>query len=149
MRTDLNKLLFDGLYMLTLTTDYIGVIVATIVAMIVGFIWYLPQLFGTMWAKELGKDLKRMQKEMGKAMGAGFISALITAFMLSTFIRSLYATPTIMQGLAVGLAIWFGFFATMEMILMAFEGRSMRLFLIGVSHHLAVLIVVSIVLVLI
>ena len=36
--------------------NYLAVILATIAAVVVGFVWYSPALFGNQWAKLRGMD---------------------------------------------------------------------------------------------
>jgi hypothetical protein len=61
--------------------NWIAVIVAAVVNMVVGALWYSPQLFGKQWAKVLGKKVS----DMGSA-NTGYavttIGALIQAWVL-------------------------------------------------------------------
>lgn len=128
--------------------NLVAVVVAAIVAMIVGFVWYSKPLFGDMWMKQMKINQKEMQKMRGKAMVIASIAALLTACVLAVLMKSLGAT-TITAGLTVAFWIWVGFFLTLEMVRMAFEGTSMSLFLISIFHHIVALSAMSIVLVLI
>ncbi|WP_158846462.1 DUF1761 domain-containing protein [Algibacter sp. L1A34] len=58
----------------------IALLVAAISALVVGFIWYNPKVFGTIWMKEAGMSVENMK---GGNMAKIFIMAFIFAFLLA------------------------------------------------------------------
>ena len=54
--------------------------VAAILALLVGFIWYNPKVFGTIWMKEAGISAENMK---GANMAKIFIMSFIFAFLLA------------------------------------------------------------------
>ncbi|MCL5127221.1 DUF1761 domain-containing protein [Algibacter sp. L4_22] len=58
----------------------IALLVAAISALVVGFIWYNPKVFGTIWMKEAGMSAENMK---GANMSKIFIMAFIFAFLLA------------------------------------------------------------------
>ncbi len=65
----------------------IAVIVAALSTFIVGFIWYNPKVFGTIWMQESGMtEEKAKQGNMVKIFGLTLIFSLMIAFMLPTFV---------------------------------------------------------------
>jgi hypothetical protein len=58
----------------------IALLVAAISALVVGFIWYNPKVFGTVWMKEAGMTEENMK---GANMAKIFIMAFIFAFLLA------------------------------------------------------------------
>lgn len=63
--------------------NFMAILVAALSSFVVGFIWYNPKVFGTIWMKEIGMtDEKAKQGNMLKIFGFTFIFALLFAFMM-------------------------------------------------------------------
>ena len=67
---------------LTAGVSFAGVIVGTVVAFLVGWLWYSPLLFGKRWAHDQGLDLGTAQDMPFAAMGAQFAGL----FLMSWFV---------------------------------------------------------------
>jgi len=67
---------------LTMGVSWLGVIVGTVVAFLVGWLWYSPLLFGKRWARDQGLDLGTAQDMPFGAMGAQFVGL----FLMSWFV---------------------------------------------------------------
>lgn len=132
--------------MLSFAVNYVAVIVAAIVAMVIGFVWYSPLFFGKVWTEQTGMKMGK-GKGMGKSMLIALISSLITAFVLDVIIQTAGVT-TVTQGLIVAGVVWLGFVVSYQMVRMAFEKTSMNFFLEEVAHHLLVFCIMSIIFVL-
>lgn len=130
--------------MLPVNINYWAVLVAAILSMPVGALWYSPILFAKPWMKETGKKMSEMR---GATTGyvLAFVAELITAYVLAHIIQYAQAT-TLLQGLATAFWVWIGFVATAMAVNYTFEGRSQKLYLITAFHHLAVLLVMGAVL---
>ena len=63
--------------------NWIALVVAAILPLVTGFIWYHPKVLGTAWMKETG-----MTEEKAKTMNPGktYGLAVIMAFLLALFI---------------------------------------------------------------
>jgi len=131
--------------------NWLAVVDAAIVAMIVGFIWYSPPLFGNGWMDEVMKGTKRSAKDMKKGMMKGmamaFVAALISSWILATLVKSTQST-TFMSALKLGAGVWAGFYVSLEIVRFSFGGQSMKLFWINVFHHLVAVSAMATVLVL-
>lgn len=49
--------------------NYVAILLASIVSMVLGFLWYSPMVLGKQWMKEKKispESMKKSQKEMGK-----------------------------------------------------------------------------------
>src|SRR3989338_8277783 len=92
--------------------DYLAILLAGIVTMVIGFLWYGP-LFSKPWMKEMGvKDIKKGQSGMGKTYAVSFVLSLLTAYILThvmTFSESFYGYPLMTTGLTSALSMWLGF----------------------------------------
>lgn len=60
--------------------NFIAVIVAALVPLVMGFIWYNPKVMGNAWLKEAGVDEEKMK---GANMGVIFGLTLVFSFMLA------------------------------------------------------------------
>ena len=126
----------------------VGILAASVVAMIVGMVWYSPPLFGNLWMEAMGVNPKKAPKMDPKSFGGAFLGALLSASVLAVLIKGLLAL-TIMDGFAVALWVWLGFYVALELVALSFSAkRSVKLFLVNIGHHLVALLAMSAVLVL-
>ncbi len=69
--------------------NFIALLVAAIVTLVVGFIWYHPKVFGTIWMKEnnfTAEDLKK--GNMLKIFGLTYLfSLMITMILTNQYFR--------------------------------------------------------------
>lgn len=67
--------------------NLLAVLVAALSSFGVGFIWYNPKVFGTIWMEESGMtDEKAKKANMAKIFGLTFVYAFMLAFMMSTIV---------------------------------------------------------------
>ncbi len=94
--------------------NYFAIIVAAIIYVVIGAIWYSPAVFGKLWAKFSGCDPESCK---GKNMVVSWVGccvvALITAWGLSVLIRNLGYSDFIAGGY-VGILAWAGFVMTTQ-----------------------------------
>ena len=65
-----------------------AVIAATFVTLIIGFFWYSPKVFGTIWMKECGiTEEKAKQFNMLKVFGLTIVYSFMLAFILPTIVN--------------------------------------------------------------
>jgi hypothetical protein len=98
--------------------NWIAVVVAAIVALVIGAGWFSRYLFGERWQAAVGKG----QEEMGSpatAMAIAFIGYLVMATVLA---RVMPAGASVGVALMWGFMVWLGFMATATLISSAFEG---------------------------
>jgi hypothetical protein len=90
--------------------NYLAIVIAAILAMVIGAIWYGP-LFGKTWLKVIGADIndleqrKKMQKSAGPLYAVQFILTLFQVLVLAHLI----ADTTTVNGLERSLWIWAAF----------------------------------------
>src|SRR3989344_13062 len=137
--------------MLNLEVNYLGVLIAAIVNIIIGFLWYGP-LFGKLWTKESGIPLKKLENKKNKKVGSTYIamfaSSLIFSCVLSIILNSIEIN-LIIDAILTAVLIWFGFFAAIMLGQILWERKSLKLYLINSFYYLFSLILMSIVIVLI
>lgn len=121
--------------------DWLVVVIAAALNMMIGFFWYSKWLFGTPWLK-----LSRLSE---KDMSAGaltllmaFVVSLIIAFFLSMFEGWLGIT-SVTDGMFMGFLLWLGFIATTQIHYFIWCKRPFQLFLIDSGYKLLSFLVMS------
>jgi hypothetical protein len=67
--------------------NFKAIFVAAFSSFIVGFIWYNPKVFGTIWMNETGMtEEKARQSSMLKVFGLTFVLSFMLAFIMPTFV---------------------------------------------------------------
>ncbi len=126
--------------------NYLAVLVAAVVAMVIGGLWYSPLLFRNLWMRLAGKTTKDLEKAKQKGMGKlyllAFIAALVTSYVLAHFVDYLEAT-TISSGMTAGFWLWLGFIATTTLNSVLWEGKSFKLYILNNAHLLLNLLVMG------
>jgi hypothetical protein len=63
--------------------NILAILVAALSSFVVGFIWYNPKVFGTIWMKEAGLTQEQLEKgNMLKIFGLTFVYSFMLAFMM-------------------------------------------------------------------
>ena len=63
--------------------NFLAILIAALSSFVVGFIWYNPKVFGTIWMNEIGMtDEKAKQGNMVKIFGLTFVFAFLLAFFM-------------------------------------------------------------------
>ena len=126
--------------------NYWAVLVAGIVSMVLGFLWYGP-LFGKMWMGLMKIDKKKAEEMKKKGMSAmlpqfftAFVSALVLNYFLALFVGYTQAI-TAVEGMQTGFHLWLGFIATVMIGIVLWEGKPFKLYLINALHYLVVLLI--------
>ena len=129
--------------------NYLAVLVASIAATVVGFLWYSPMLFGKLWMQLSGLTEKKLEeskkKRMAKAYIFTFLATIVKGYVLVVFLKYASAS-TIAQGLMIGFWLWLGFIATTTLGSIFWEGKSVKLYILNNAHELITLLVMSIIL---
>ena len=108
--------------------NFLALVVAAFSTLVVGFIWYNPKVFGTIWMKESGMTEEKMK---GGNMLMIFGVSFIYAFLISFIIQAL----TIHQMGALGMVGGDASIAKSSYVaFMADYGMAFRTFQHGVLH---------------
>lgn len=128
------------------TVNYLAVLIAAVINMAVGFVWYSPALFAKPWMKALGKSPEDLK---GAATGPLYmintVASLILAYVLAHFVKFSGATTALM-GLQTGIWAWIGFVITILLPVYLFESRPIKLYFIYISYQLVSFILMGIIL---
>ncbi|HSD13580.1 MAG TPA: DUF1761 domain-containing protein [Flavobacterium sp.] len=67
--------------------NFLAVLVASLITLLVGFVWYNPKVFGTIWMKETGMtEEKAKQGNMLKIFGLTIFYSLMLAFVVPALV---------------------------------------------------------------
>jgi uncharacterized membrane protein YeaQ/YmgE (transglycosylase-associated protein family) len=119
--------------------NYVAVLVAAVVSMLIGAVWYSPILFGKEWMRLIGmteKKLKEAKKKgVVKSYLAGFVGALVMSFILAHFIDFVQVTA-FLEGVSTGAWVWLGFIAPVLLGSVLWENKPIKLYLINAAYWL-------------
>lgn len=122
--------------------NYLALLVATLVRMVVGALWYSPPLFVKPWLAMVGQTPEEMKAGMGKNIVTDLIGSFIMAFVLDHAVHYASAT-TIGQGIAVGFFNWLGFIAVVTLSAVNYEKRPFMLWVINNGYQLLTLLIMG------
>ena len=123
--------------------NYPAVVIAAVLNMVVGAIWYSPAVFGATWMALTGKASGDMKSgSMGRSYGLMFLAALVLAFAVAKFVGYMQAT-TLIGGARAGIWIWIGFVLTTTAGFYIFEGRPAKLYWLNNGFHLVSLVIMG------
>src|SRR5258708_4377668 len=111
-------------------------LIATVVAMVIGAVWYSPLLFAKPWMRLIGKKEEDLKKGgMGKLYLLAFLGSFVMAFVLSNFIH-LANAKTVVDGMKVGFLAWLGFVMPATLADYSFAGRPQNLYFLNNRQQL-------------
>lgn len=128
--------------------NYLAILVAAVLNMVIGALWYSPGLFGRSWMDLVGFRHADVQK---RAAGARrpyvitFVGSFVMAYALARVMW--YAkVQSAGAGAMMGLLAWLGFVATTHAANYLFEGRPFRLYSINTGYPLVSLVLMGLLL---
>jgi hypothetical protein len=138
------------IYIPEIEINFLAVLVASVVSMVVGFLWYSPFLFAKPWMKLSGMTKDKMAKaNMTKTYGVSFVVAIVTAYVLAHVMglsMNFYNYSGLMTGLSSAFWMWLGFVMPVQLTGWLFDGKALNLFLINTGYQLASLLAMGVVL---
>jgi Protein of unknown function (DUF1761) len=114
------------------SVNWSAVLAATILAYLIGAVWYAPPAFGNRWMAALGKTKDRLG-DPAKLMTAQFFATLVIAAVLAAVVVRFGAVNWI-EGAAIGLVLSVGLVATSLLSDWMFCGFNMKLYWIQVGY---------------
>lgn len=122
--------------------NWLAIIIAAVVQMALGFLWYGP-LFGKTWMSLMGITPQGTRPEgMGTTYAWSALGSLVTAFVLSKVVIAMGAV-SIGAGIAVGFWVWLGFVATVTLGSVLYERRSTSLYTLNNGYQLVALAIMG------
>lgn len=126
--------------------NYLAVLVAGVVPMIAGAVWYGP-LFGKRWLGYMETTEEEIRKDFNpvKTYGVSFLLALVTAFILAQLLAGMGGPQDVstlqgsggraMAGIHLGLMALIAFVLPVAHQSVAFEGRKTGLFWLSLGYN--------------
>jgi hypothetical protein len=131
------------------SVNYLAILVAAIVNMVLGALWYGP-LFGKTWTQLCGFTSEKMdemkKKGMTKSYVLMFAGSLIMAYVLNYFVvyASSYTNASgAYAGLMVGVWAWLGFVAPTTVGMVLWEGKPWKYWYIVSGYYLVALAIMG------
>lgn len=125
--------------------NYLAVLVAAILNMALGALWYSPAVFGKAWMELVGITPEAAQTRMAgmrRAYSLTFVASFLMAYALARVLWYAKVT-TVGGGVMIGLLAWIGFVATTHGTNCLFEGKPFRLFTINTGYYLVTLVIMG------
>ncbi len=123
------------------TSILMPVVVAAVVNMVLGAIWYSPAAFGKKWMELTGMKMDQKPEGMWKMYLAGFVISLVTAYVLGGFIA--LGADTMELALQTGFWLWLGFVATVTANGVLWGGKKKALWTLDNGYYLVAYLVMS------
>ena len=98
--------------------DLLAVLIAAVVSVVIGFVWYSRYLFG-----------KEMQTGSKGAIFWNGLVAILIAYILA-FFEAFLGVTTVSDGMFVGFLVWIGFVATTQIYAVIWSKMTFKHFLV-------------------
>lgn len=129
--------------------NWLGVLLAGVSSMVIGYLYYMPDMFGRLWMK-LGKiDEKLFKKEQPQLMPLLFVAAFLTASVLAYFIfivHQFFGDSWLAAGIITSVWSWAGFSFTTLFVHNSLDQRPFNLTLISWGNRLISLLAMGLIL---
>lgn len=121
--------------------DYLAVVIAAVLYVLIGFVWYSKYFFAREWEKLAG--LKAIELKNNKwPLFWDCVVALVTAYAIAFFENSLGVT-TVADGVYTGFCFWLGFVATTQLSGAVWMRAHPKLFFIDTGFRLVSFLVMG------
>ncbi len=111
------------------------IVLAVVVYMAVGALWYSPVLFAGPWMAALGKKKEDMAGGNGAMYLVPAAGAVIVTVALAYLGHAMDLSGWIV-GAILGFKAWFAFVATTTLTNRVFQGSPLKLYVIDMGYHL-------------
>jgi hypothetical protein len=121
------------------------ILVAALVAFLIGALWYSPVLFAKAWVRTNGytpERLAAMRANAGRAYAGSFVAFVVMASVLGLLLRHLGADSTA-DGAAWGFHAWLGFALPIGFTANLYSDKPAAAFLIDAGYQLVYMTVMG------
>lgn len=125
--------------------NWLAIILAAVVAFLIGGLWYSPLLFARQWMAAHAhspEDVARMKADAPRAYGISFVAFLVMAFILQMVLNHVDA-HTWLSGALWAAHLWLGFAVTIGLMANVYSGKKLSVFLIDAGYQLVYLLVMG------
>lgn len=125
----------------------ISLLAAAVACVAIGFVWYHPSVFGTMWTRAAGitpEMAERGKKNMPLMAIGGFLASIAVAYVMTYFALVVGVFDWI-GALELAFWCWAGFAAPILLGPVLWEQKPLQLFVINALYWLAALSAVAVI----
>ena len=116
--------------------NYLAVLTATFITMILGALWFSPLLFGIKWMKMMGFTEEQLKEDgSAKEMMISVLTSFVEAVVLASLIL-MTGADTLLKGIHLGAMIGIGIIAMVNLSNAMFNRVPIKLWLIGSGYRL-------------
>lgn len=129
--------------MADITINWWAIIIAALLRMVVGSVWYSPVAFVKPWQALTGVTPESMQRGLGKAIAVDLVMSVVLSYALFRFV--VYAGAfSWWDGALVGFLAWAGFVLATHLPLWAYENRPLKLIAINAGSNLVSMVLMGV-----
>lgn len=121
-----------------------AILIATVINIIIGSIWYSKSVFGNLWMKYLGMTEQSIKLAKSQTMTQSFLIEII-ANLLTAYAFNVILTVTESGVFFIAFVVWLGFCLPIFASNVAWENRSPVVSLINAGYRLALLLSMAVV----
>ncbi|MEK6304534.1 MAG: DUF1761 domain-containing protein [Acidobacteriota bacterium] len=125
--------------------NFLAVVVAAVVAFLIGGLWYSPLLFAKHWVKAHGyteEQVAEMQKGAAKAYTVTLVCQFLIALAIAVLVGYIHMERCV-QGLKLGLLIWAGFALPLGLMAHMFSQKRIGVLCIDTAYQLVYLVLMG------
>jgi hypothetical protein len=115
--------------------NWLAVVIAAVANLVIGFVWYMPGVFGRRWQEASGATMAQLA---GPMWGVVVVTSLIAGYVIALIAGGAGVT----EGAAWGVVLWLLVAASMAGSVL-FEGRSWTYWSINAGYWLLSLLVMG------
>ena len=127
--------------------NLIPVVIAGVINMVLGALWYSPYVLGKLWIRSMGKTPEEIKENYSSAsMGLTYVvntvASLLFAYVLAHIIK-FASLNTFTQGVNAGFWVWLGFVVTTVIPGYMYESRPKMLYFIFIAYQFFSIIIMG------
>jgi hypothetical protein len=116
--------------------NWLAVVIATVANIVIGYVWYMPMVFGKRWEAAAGRTIAAVAPAM-------YAVLVVTSLLVAYGLALLFGGIGVVNGAIWGALIWLYFVATITAGAVLFEGRSWMYWAIVNGYWLLALVVMG------
>ncbi len=88
--------------------NHIAVIILVILHQTLGFIWYVPAVFGKKWLYYIGKTAEDINPANPVPYAVSILTSIVLCYMIALLFQMLQV-KSVLSGIALSIGLWFSF----------------------------------------
>lgn len=121
--------------------NYYAVIVAAILNMVVGAVWYGPMLFAKQWMAVNNINPEEMKNVNPAPMYAQSIVVTIVSYVVLAMAISFTGAVSLTSGMSIAFWLWLGFIAPVQYTANLFSSKKVLAFFLDTGYQLVTMLI--------